>query len=69
MPDSVNKQPALQVGRVTAAVRDRATLLEPNKERPQQCGVEAHEAFIKKYSSVLHPHHVVLLRLKYRLAR
>ena len=61
--------PSLKISKVTGAIKEQAESLEYDKDRLEQCGVEAHEAFLKKYKPILHPNHVVLIRVKYALAK
>ena len=61
--------PASKISNVTAAIKEQAEKLEFNKDHPEKCGVEAHEAFLKKYKQILHPNHVTLIRVKYNLAK
>ena len=50
---------------MTAAVKDELEKLEPSLERPELCDVPAHEAFLKKFSQILHPQHVHIIMAKY----
>ena len=61
--------PTSKISNVTAAIKEQAEKLEYSKDNPDQCGVTAHEAFLKKYKAVLHPNHVILIRAKYNLAK
>ena len=54
---------------VVGAIKEKAEKLEYNKDFPDECGVDAHEAFLKKYSPILHSNHVTLIRAKYNLAK
>jgi len=59
----------LKISRVTAAVKDELEKLEPSLEQPELCDVPAHEAFLKKFSQILHPQHVHIIMAKYPLAK
>ena len=61
--------PVAKVSNVTGAIKAQAERLEYSEQRAEECGVAAHEAFLKKYGSVLHPNHVILIRAKYSLAK
>ena len=61
--------PVAKVSNVTGAIKAQAERLEYSEQRAEDCGVAAHEAFLKKYGSVLHPNHVILIRAKYSLAK
>merc|ERR1712079_58684 len=61
--------PVAKISNVCGAIKEHAERLEYNKERPEECGIAAHEAFLKKYKPVLHPNHVTLIRVKYNLAK
>ena len=61
--------PSSKIANVTGAIKEQAEKLDYNKEKPDQCGVKAHEAFLKKYKPVLHPNHVLLVKAKYSLAK
>ena len=50
---------------MTAAVKDALEKLEPNQKTPETCDIPAHEAFIKKFSQILHPKHVHIIMAKY----
>ena len=50
---------------MTAAVKDELEKLEPSLESPELCDVPAHEAFLKKFSQILHPQHVHIIMAKY----
>ena len=54
-----------QISKVTAAVKDALEKLEPNQKTPETCDIPAHEAFIKKFSQILHPKHVHIIMAKY----
>ena len=60
---------ALKISKVTGAIKEQAEQLEYRREEPERCGVRAHEAFLKKYKPILHPNHVVLIKVKYALAK
>ena len=61
--------PVMKISKVTRAIKEQAETLEYDKDRLKQCGVEAHEAFLKKYKPILHPNHVVLIKVKYALVK
>lgn len=61
--------PSLKVSKVTSAIKEQAEGLEYNKDQLEKCGVRAHEAFLKKFKPILHPNHVVLIKVKYALAK
>ena len=53
----------MQLGLVTQAVKEAADRLDANPK------VDEFEAFLKKYSAVLHQNHVILIDKKYTLAK
>ena len=53
----------LLLGLVTKAVKEAADRLDVNPK------VDEFEAFLKKYSAVLHQNHVILIDKKYTLAK
>ena len=61
--------PALKISKVTGAIKEKAELLEYDKDRLEECGVKAHETFLKKFKPILHPNHVILIKVKYALAK
>jgi len=61
--------PNLKVSNVTAAIKEKSELLEYNKERLELCDIKAHEAFLKKFSTILYPKHVLLIKAKYTLSK
>jgi len=61
--------PVLKVSNVTAAIKEESELLEHQKEYPERCDIPAHEAFIKKFSPILHSKHVLLIKAKYTLSK
>ena len=63
------KFPPSKIVSVLAAIKEKAEQLEYDKDKPEKCGVEAHEAFLKKYSPILHSKHVFLIKVKYNLAK
>ena len=61
--------PVSKISNVCGAIKEHGQKLEYTKERAEECGIDAHEAFLKKYKPVLHPNHVILIRAKYSLAK
>ena len=58
----------LKVSNVTAAIKEKGEQLEHSKDKPE-VDIPVHEAFLKKYSPILHPKHVLLIKVKYALAK
>jgi len=61
--------PHLKISNVTAAIKEESELLEYDKEHLELCDIPAHEAFLKKFSPILYPKHVLLIKAKYTLAK
>jgi len=58
----------LKVSNVTAAIKEAGENLEHSKENPE-LDIPTHEAFLKKFSPILHQKHVLLIKVKYTLAK
>lgn len=60
--------PHLKVSNVTAAIKEEGELLVHNKENPE-LDIPAHEDYLKKFSPILYPTHVLLIKVKYTLSK
>ena len=54
---------------IIAAIQKEAIQLDPPDCRQESGTVQEFEAFLKKYSKILHPNHVILVDKKYVLAK
>ncbi|XP_023325963.1 histone-lysine N-methyltransferase ASHR1 [Eurytemora carolleeae] len=63
------KMDPVKISRVSNAVKDHAEKLEYNPKSPDECSIPAHEAFLRKYGQVLHSNHVIMISVKYSLAK
>ena len=61
--------PFLKISALTEAVYQEAEVLEERTKTSGNNSIPDHEAFIGKFSTVLHPGHVILIMVKYNLAR
>lgn len=58
-----------QVSTVTSQAKQQADLLEYDASNLNKCGIPAHEKFLEKFSTVLHPNNVIMIHVAYCLCK